>query len=73
MTRRPCFAGWSLAHWAVANADRLDVATVIYRDQIWTAQRSEEGWRAYEPPGGPTDNLTLRHMDHVHVDVLAGS
>ena len=64
--------GWSLAHWAVANADRLGVATVIYRDQIWTARRSGEGWRAYEPPGGPTDNLTLRHMDHVHVDVVAG-
>ena len=65
--------GWSLAHWVVANADRLEVATVIYRDQIWTARRSEEGWRTYEPPGGPTDNPTLRHMDHVHVDVLAGS
>ena len=65
--------GWSLAHWVVANAHRLDVATVIYRDQIWTASRSAEGWRAYEPPGGPTDNPTLRHMDHVHVDVIAGS
>jgi hypothetical protein len=64
--------GWSVAQWAVANADRLDVATVIYRDQIWTAARSDEGWRAYEPPGGPTDNPTLLHMDHVHVDVLAG-
>lgn len=64
--------GWSLAHWFVANADGLGIATVIYRDQLWTAARSSEGWRAYEPPGGPTDNPTLRHLDHVHVDVLAG-
>jgi hypothetical protein len=64
--------GWALAHWAVANADRLDIATVIYRDQLWTARRSAEGWRPYEPPGGPTDNATLRHLDHVHVDVVEG-
>ena len=64
--------GWAVAHWAVANADRLDIATVIYRDQVWTAARSDEGWRPYQPPGGPTDNPTLRHMDHVHVDVVAG-
>lgn len=64
--------GWSIAHWAVANADRLDIATVIYRGQIWTAARGDEGWRAYEPPNGPTDNPTLRHMDHVHVDVVSG-
>ncbi|MDQ3112559.1 MAG: hypothetical protein M3Q84_00455 [Actinomycetota bacterium] len=65
--------GWSLAHWVVANADRLEVATVIYRDQIWTAARSGDGWRPYVPPDGPTDNPTLRHLDHVHVDVVAGA
>jgi hypothetical protein len=64
--------GWSLAHWAVANADDLDIATVIYRDHIWTAARSSDGWRAYVPPDGPTDDPTLRHLDHVHIDVLAG-
>jgi len=61
--------GWAAAHWLVANADRLGVATVIYDDRIWTARRSTQGWREYVPPGGRTDNATLRHADHVHVDV----
>jgi hypothetical protein len=63
-------AGWSLAQWAVANADRLGIATVIYDRQIWSAARSDEGWRPYEYPGGPTDDPTLMHEDHVHVDVI---
>lgn len=65
--------GWALAHWVVANADRLGVATVIYDDRIWTLRRSDEGWRPYEHPSGDTSNPTLRHLDHVHVDVLEGS
>jgi hypothetical protein len=62
--------GWSLAQWAVANADRLGIATVIYDRQIWSAARSDEGWRPYQYPGGATDDPTLMHEDHVHVDVL---
>lgn len=65
--------GWVSAQWLVAHADRLGIATVIYDDRIWTARRSTSGWRPYTPPGGPTDNPTLRHLDHVHVDVLRGS
>jgi hypothetical protein len=65
--------GWAAAQWLVANADRLGVATVIYDGRIWSARRSARGWREYVPPGGPTDNPTLRHEDHVHVDVLSGS
>lgn len=61
--------GWALAQWAVANADRLGVTTVIYDGRLWTAARSAAGWRTYDPPGGPTDNPTLLHIDHVHVDV----
>ncbi|MCI0685804.1 MAG: hypothetical protein L0Y54_01000 [Sporichthyaceae bacterium] len=34
--------------------------------------RSDNGWRDYDPPGGPTDNAILRHLDHVHIDVLRG-
>jgi hypothetical protein len=63
-------AGWAHAQWLVANASRLDIATVIFDAQIWTAERSDEGWRPYEPPDGPTDNPTLLHLDHVHVDVV---
>lgn len=61
-------AGWALAHYLVANADRLDVLTVIYDDRIWTAARSSARWRDYDAPDGPNQQ-TLRHLDHVHVDV----
>jgi hypothetical protein len=59
-------AGWSLAHFLVARAERLGVATVIYDDSIWTAARSGEGWRQYDVD---SDDPVLRHLDHVHVDV----
>jgi hypothetical protein len=42
---------------------------VIYDDQIWSARRSDEGWRPYTHPSGNTTDPTLRHLDHVHVDV----
>jgi hypothetical protein len=66
--------GWVLAHYLVANADRLHIKHVIFDGRIWTGgDRSEDGWRSYSP------NLTgdesaqakdvLLHRDHVHVDV----
>jgi oligopeptide/dipeptide ABC transporter ATP-binding protein len=36
----------------------------------WTARRSDEGWRSYVHPSGDTENPTLRHLDHVHIDVV---
>jgi hypothetical protein len=64
--------GWAVAHYLVANAERLDVRTVIFDDRIWTARRSSQGWRDYDVPsssGG--DQAILEHRDHVHVDVFA--
>ena len=61
--------GWSTAHWLVANADELDIATVIFDGKIWTSRRSVQGWRAYSPPNGDKSNPVLMHRDHVHVDV----
>ncbi len=58
--------GWATAHWLVAHADQLGVATVIYDERIWTAGRSVEGWRRYDPG---SEDPVLRHLDHVHVDV----
>lgn len=66
-------SGWAVAHWAVANAAELGIATVIYDDRIWTTGRSNAGWRDYDPPGGATDNPVLLHLDHVHIDVQRGS
>jgi hypothetical protein len=68
VTRR----GWATAHWLVANAERLGIATVIYSDHIWTSRRGDDGWRSYTHPTGSTDDPTLRHLDHVHVDVVEG-
>jgi hypothetical protein len=58
--------GWAISSYLVGNADRLSVATVIFADRIWTATRSDEGWRAYH---ARSTDPTLRHLDHVHVDV----
>ncbi len=63
--------GWAMAHYFVAQADRLDVQTVIYDDRIWTARRSDQGWRDYDPPSRDGDQAILEHRDHVHVDVFA--
>ncbi len=66
--------GWVLAHYLVANADRLHLAHVIFDAKIWTAgSLSEQGWRDYEPQltsdqSAQTKSILL-HRDHVHVDV----
>jgi hypothetical protein len=64
--------GWLLAHWLVANGDYYSIATVIFDDHLWSRLHSAEGWRPYTHPSGNTTNPTLRHLDHVHVDVVQG-
>jgi hypothetical protein len=61
--------GWDIAKWVRANAKSLGVMEVIYQQQIWTVERSSEGWRGMEDRGSPTAN----HMDHVHVSVYGDS
>jgi hypothetical protein len=61
--------GWALAHFLVAWAEELSVATVIFDDKIWTARRSGEGWRDYDEDSRSGNSTVLRHLDHVHVDV----
>jgi hypothetical protein len=61
--------GWAAAKWVRANAKSLGVSEVIYRQQIWTVQRSSDGWRSMSDRGSPTAN----HMDHVHVSVYGNS
>lgn len=65
-------AGWRLAHYLVAYADRLAITTVIFDDRIWTARRAADGWRDYSvaTSGKPRAVVrVLEHRDHVHVDV----
>ncbi len=64
--------GWLLAQWLVAHAERLQLATVIFDQRIWSSRQSLLGWRDYQHPDGPTDNPILLHQDHVHLDVREG-
>jgi hypothetical protein len=62
--------GWAYAHYLVAQADRLGITAVIFSDKIWTSgTRSGGGWRDYKAPQRAGNTDTLRHLDHVHVDV----
>jgi hypothetical protein len=63
--------GWAMAQYLVARADLLNIRTVIFSDKIWTSGgRSDSGWRDYTPPDRSGDPAILRHLDHVHVDVI---
>lgn len=64
--------GWMLTHWLVANADYYQIATLIFDDMVWSNVNSVLGWRSYVHPSGNVTNVTLRHLDHIHVDVVRG-
>ncbi|MEU4115000.1 hypothetical protein AB0F71_10945 [Kitasatospora sp. NPDC028055] len=38
-------SGWEVAHWAVAQAQQLGIATVAYDGKIWRKSESEDGWQ----------------------------
>ena len=64
--------GWAIAHYLVAQAERLEIETVIFDGRIWTARRAGQGWRDYEPDTSGRSRAVaaiLEHRDHVHVDV----
>jgi hypothetical protein len=62
-------SGDAIAAFAMKHASELGVSEVIYRQRIWTVQRSGEGWRSMPDRGSPTAN----HMDHVHVTTYGSS
>lgn len=55
--------GDQLASYVQANAKRLGITYLIYKQRIWSVGRAGEGWRLMNDRGSPTAN----HMDHVHV------
>ena len=57
--------GQAIANFLVANAAELNLYDVIWSQQIWTQERSGEGWRSMSDRGSATAN----HYDHVHVSV----
>ena len=72
VTDRNRTRGWAMAHYLVAKAETLEVATVIFDGRIWTARRAGAGWRSYRPDTSGRSAAVaaiLEHRDHVHVDV----
>ena len=59
--------GNSLSQFAMANAARLGIKYIIWRQRIWSVARASEGWRLMKDRGSPTAN----HMDHVHISFNA--
>ena len=59
--------GTRVAEWARANAKRLDINYVVWRQQIWNIQRDREGWRFMADRGDDSAN----HINHVHISVFA--
>lgn len=57
--------GTQIANDLQANAGRLGVKYIIWRQHIWSPARASEGWRPMADRGGDTAN----HYDHVHVTV----
>jgi len=57
--------GTAIAEFLRAHASELHLYDVIWRQHIWTPERSGEGWRSMPSRGSATAN----HYDHVHVSV----
>lgn len=50
--------GWGLAHYAVGNAARLEIATVSFDGLRWTADDSPDGW--VPDPSATPDQVAIR-------------
>lgn len=65
--------GTEIAEWAKANAQGLGVTYIIWRKQIWSTARAQEGWRecgsakATCYAGG---DPSAAHLDHVHISFI---
>jgi hypothetical protein len=58
--------GYDIAAWAQANASRLGIMYIIYRQRIWDVRMAPSGWVPMENRG----SITANHYDHVHVSVF---
>ncbi|RMB57268.1 M23 family metallopeptidase [Tessaracoccus antarcticus] len=62
--------GQEIAEWARTNAARLGVTYVIWQRRIWSAARTNEGWRNCSEGScysGPDPSAA--HLNHVHISV----
>ena len=60
-------AGLQIAAWAQANASRLGIMYIIYRQRIWDIRMASAGW----VPMADRGSITANHFDHVHISFLA--
>ncbi len=58
--------GYNVAAWARANASRLGIMYIIYRQRIWDIRMASSGWVLLEDRG----SITANHFDHVHISVF---
>jgi hypothetical protein len=58
--------GYDIASWAQANASRLGIMYIIYRQKIWDIRMASSGWVPMEDRG----SITANHFDHVHISVF---
>ena len=58
--------GYDIAAWAQANASRLGIMYIIYRQRIWDIRMASSGWVAMQDRG----SITANHFDHVHISVF---
>jgi hypothetical protein len=57
--------GWAVAEFLRANYAAFGIEYLIYSQQMWSVERSGEGWRGMSDRG----SVTANHYDHVHVTV----
>ncbi|MGE5285765.1 MAG: hypothetical protein ACM3ML_00885 [Micromonosporaceae bacterium] len=58
--------GYNIAAWAQANASRLGIMYIIYRQRIWDIRMASSGW----VPMADRGSITANHFDHVHISVF---
>ena len=69
LTDQGIATGTEIAEWAKANAQGLGVKYVIWRRQLWSTERADEGWRTCGVTAScysGTDH-SAAHLDHVHI------
>ena len=58
--------GYEIAAWGQANASRLGIMYIIYRQRIWDVRNASAGW----VPMADRGSFTANHFDHVHISVF---
>jgi hypothetical protein len=58
--------GYEIASWAQANAAKLGIMYIIYRQRIWDIRMASAGWVQMPDRG----SITANHYDHVHISVF---